>query len=104
MDEGSSHGIVRFDVWKFLRNSNAKKAKCKHCLKELKYQSAMVGTGWANSCPGCMDRLRKCFLLAVIRSNPLHYNAAIVSFLFLKKDVQIPEAVPAFQKWSGHCK
>ena len=22
-------------------------------------QSAMVGTGWANSCPGCMDRLRK---------------------------------------------
>ena len=22
-------------------------------------QSAMVGTGWANCCPGCMDRLRK---------------------------------------------
>ena len=22
-------------------------------------QSAMVGTGWANSCPGCMDRLGK---------------------------------------------
>ena len=22
-------------------------------------QSAMVGTGWVNSCPGCMDRLRK---------------------------------------------
>ena len=22
-------------------------------------QSTMVGTGWANSCPGCMDRLRK---------------------------------------------
>ena len=22
-------------------------------------QSAMVGTEWANSCPGCMDRLRK---------------------------------------------
>ena len=22
-------------------------------------QSAMVGTRWANSCPGCMDRLRK---------------------------------------------
>ena len=22
-------------------------------------RSAMVGTGWANSCPGCMDRLRK---------------------------------------------
>ena len=22
-------------------------------------QSAMVETGWANSCPGCMDRLRK---------------------------------------------
>ena len=22
-------------------------------------QSAMVGTGWANSCLGCMDRLRK---------------------------------------------
>ena len=22
-------------------------------------QSAMVGSGWANSCPGCMDRLRK---------------------------------------------
>ena len=24
-------------------------------------QSAMVGTGWANSCRGCMDRLRKCY-------------------------------------------
>ena len=24
-------------------------------------QSAMVGTWWANSCPGCMDRLRKCY-------------------------------------------
>ena len=24
-------------------------------------QSAMVGTGWANSCPSCMDRLRKCY-------------------------------------------
>ena len=24
-------------------------------------QSAMAGTGCANSCPGCMDRLRKCF-------------------------------------------
>ena len=22
-------------------------------------QSAMVGTGWATSCPGCVDRLRK---------------------------------------------
>ena len=22
-------------------------------------QSAMVGTGWANSCPGCMNRLKK---------------------------------------------
>ena len=22
-------------------------------------QSAIVGTEWANSCPGCMDRLRK---------------------------------------------
>ena len=22
-------------------------------------KSTMVGTGWANSCPGCMDRLRK---------------------------------------------
>ena len=22
-------------------------------------QNTMVGTGWANSCPGCMDRLRK---------------------------------------------
>ena len=22
-------------------------------------QSAMVGTEWSNSCPGCMDRLRK---------------------------------------------
>ena len=21
-------------------------------------QSAMVGTGWANYCPGCMDRLK----------------------------------------------
>ena len=25
----------------------------------LGYESAMVGTGWANSCPGCIDRLRK---------------------------------------------
>ena len=25
----------------------------------LGYQSTMVGTGWDNSCPGCMDRLRK---------------------------------------------
>ena len=25
----------------------------------LSCQSAMVGTGWANSCPGCMSRLRK---------------------------------------------
>ena len=24
-------------------------------------QSAMVGSEWANSCPGCMDRLRKCY-------------------------------------------
>ena len=24
-------------------------------------QSAIYGTGWANSCPGCMDRLRKCY-------------------------------------------
>ena len=24
-------------------------------------QSAMVGTGLANSCPGCMNRLRKCY-------------------------------------------
>ena len=24
-------------------------------------QSAMVGTEWANSCPGWMDRLRKCY-------------------------------------------
>ena len=24
-------------------------------------QSAMVGTRWANSCPGCMNRLRKCY-------------------------------------------
>ena len=23
-------------------------------------QSAMVGIGWANSCPSCMDRLRSC--------------------------------------------
>ena len=22
-------------------------------------ESAMARTGWANSCPGCMDRLRK---------------------------------------------
>ena len=27
----------------------------------LDCQSAMVGTGWANSCPGCMDRLIKCY-------------------------------------------
>ena len=26
---------------------------------KLSCQSAMVGTGLANSCPGCMDRLRK---------------------------------------------
>ena len=25
----------------------------------LSCQSAMVGTKWANSCPDCMDRLRK---------------------------------------------
>ena len=24
-------------------------------------QSTMVGTGRRNSCPGCMDRLRKCY-------------------------------------------
>ena len=24
-------------------------------------QSAMIWTEWANSCPGCMDRLRKCY-------------------------------------------
>ena len=24
-------------------------------------QSAMVGTGYANYCPGCMDRLKKCY-------------------------------------------
>ena len=24
-------------------------------------KSAMVGTGWTNFCPGCMDRLRKCY-------------------------------------------
>ena len=24
-------------------------------------QTSMVGTGWANSCSGCMDRLRKCY-------------------------------------------
>ena len=24
-------------------------------------QSAMFGTGWADSCPGCMDKLRKCY-------------------------------------------
>ena len=26
-------------------------------VARLSYQSAMVGTVWANSCPGCMDRL-----------------------------------------------
>ena len=26
----------------------------------LSCQSTMVGTGWANPGPGCMDRLRKC--------------------------------------------
>ena len=31
----------------------------------LGYQSAMVGTGSDNSCPGCMDRLRKCYLYLV---------------------------------------
>ena len=29
-------------------------------------QSAMVGTRWANSCPGCMDRLRKRYSHLVI--------------------------------------
>ena len=24
-------------------------------------KSVMVGTGWANFCPGCIDRLRKCY-------------------------------------------
>ena len=24
-------------------------------------QNAMVGTRWANSCSGCMDRFRKCY-------------------------------------------
>ena len=28
-------------------------------------QSAMVGTGWANLCPGCMDRLGKHYSLAL---------------------------------------
>ena len=27
------------------------------CASGLSCQSAMVGTVWANSCPGCMDRL-----------------------------------------------
>ena len=27
----------------------------------LDCKSTMVGTGWANSCPGYMDRLRKCY-------------------------------------------
>ena len=27
----------------------------------LSCKSVMVGTVWANSCPGCMDRLRKCY-------------------------------------------
>ena len=27
----------------------------------LSCQSGMVGTVWANSCPDCMDRLRKCY-------------------------------------------
>ena len=27
---------------------------------KLGCQNVMIGTGWANSCPGCMDRLRKC--------------------------------------------
>ena len=28
-------------------------------VARLGCKSAMVGTRWANSCPGCMDRLRK---------------------------------------------
>ena len=24
-------------------------------------KSTVVGTRWLNSCPGCMDRLRKCY-------------------------------------------
>ena len=30
-------------------------------------QNVMVGTGWANSCPGCMDRLRKRYILLPCR-------------------------------------
>ena len=26
----------------------------------LNCKSNMVGTGWANSCPGCVNRLKKC--------------------------------------------
>ena len=29
---------------------------------------AMVGTGWDNSCPGCMNRLRKCYSHLVVGS------------------------------------
>ena len=31
-------------------------------------QCAMVGTGWTNSCPGCMDRLRKRYTYLVVGS------------------------------------
>ena len=31
----------------------------------LGYQGTMVGTGSTNSCPGCIDRLRKCYLYLV---------------------------------------
>ena len=34
---------------------------CTPVAARLGCHSTMVGTGWANSCPGCMDRLRKCY-------------------------------------------
>ena len=36
-------------------------AGCMHMVDaRLVCKSAMVGTEWGNSCPGCMNRLRKC--------------------------------------------
>ena len=37
-----------------------RRGTCMHMVAtRLGYKSAMVGTRWANSCPGCTDRLRR---------------------------------------------
>ena len=38
------------------------RVKCTWWLPSLAVlESTVVGTGWANSCPGCMDGLRECY-------------------------------------------